>query len=501
MVNLAGVSILFKMTLYRHPQEFRKFVFMIIFLCFVLLIIPSVILGQGILDVSWFKTQDGPMSQQDYAWGVDLDSAGNIYWVTSQKVSGFNEKDIFTYLLDPSGNNLWPTPHVFGKLFEQQAYNAVYHHGVLYVGGRTWTGYFNLRYSDALLYALDTQTRDTLWKWSWDGGYGYEEVDGIAIGNDGIYISGWTEDSLTAYDQFIAKLNFNGQTAWLHTWGTENFDSADGHCIIDDSTIYVSGMYNSINALVGGKAVLVAYERADGDYKWHRLWGGSGQEDGLGLGSDGTYLYQCGITSSFGDSTVFINKYDKSGNLIRSLHTNLASRSRSLDFSPSGDLYLSGTTINRGAGNEDVVIIHYDSAGNMLAYKTWGGSANESAHDIRVRNGYLYVVGRTVSFSANNYDDAFLIKAPLFGNSITTNKEIDNILIYPNPAVDYFIISGIREFNCHDITITDLTGRVIHTFSDTHDRPVRINASAWSRGVYFIRIGGTDIRKIIIGKF
>ncbi len=148
--------------------------------------------------------------QLDVAWGVEVDPNKDIYWVTSQSVSGFDVKDIYVYKIDSDGNELWDSPYTYGGLFEQQAYNCALKDNILYVAGRTWTGYFSLLYSDALVFALDTATQDTLWTFTWDGGFGYEEVDGLIVEDDAIYITGWTQTETNSQDAFIMKLDLDG---------------------------------------------------------------------------------------------------------------------------------------------------------------------------------------------------------------------------------------------------------------------------------------------------
>ena len=454
--------------------------------------------SQGVLDVSWFVTQDGPQNQFDVAWGLDTDEAGNSYWSTSQSINGFDVKDIYTYKVDPDGNFVWPGPHIQGGLYEQQAYNLRYKNGVAYVGGRTWTGYFSLAFSDALVYAIDTLSRDTLWTYTWDGGFGYEEVDGMVIEDDGIYISGWTQGEFTNQDAFISKLDLNGNLQWTTTWGSPNYDQCDGHCIVDDSLIYICGLYDlSTNA---GNAYLAAFDKTDGTYKWHSEWGGNGIDDALGMNSDGNFLYLCGTTSSHGDSLVFINKYDKAGNLIWNTLTNKAIKSRSLDFDNGGNLYLAATGTAQGAGLEDIIIMKFNSANGMLQeYRTWGGSENESVQDIVIQDGYMHLTGRTKSFSQNNFEDALLIKAPLFGSVSNQNPVGKNWMayVYPNPTEGQFRIDfrdapppGTR------LQITNAKGQPVLECNAT-DQTMTFPAETWKPGTYYILINGTCFSTLV----
>lgn len=439
----------------------------------------SMAFSQNVLNESWFITRDGALNDDDFAWGVEVDNNNQIYWSTSEKTSGFNEKDIFVYKLNVNGNEVWSSPYYFGGDYEQQAYNSVLYNGILYVGGRTWTGYFGLDYSNALLFALDTASQDTLWTFIWDNNAKYEEVDGIAIDTSGIYISGWTHDIVSNMDAFIIKLNFAGDTVWVTQWGSGNYDSCDGHCIIDDSTIYISGLYN-INS---SQAYLAAFDKTTGNYKWDKQWGGNGLEDGLGLISDGKYIYQCGTTSSHADSSMFIIKYDKNGNEIWETLTNKAFKGRSMAMANDGTLYLAATSNTLGAGGEDLIIMQYDTLnGNLIEYKTWGGINDESVQDIRIKDDFMYLTGRTISYSSNTKNDAFLIKAPLFiPNSINEESLNNKFIVSPNPFLDVLNITSKEKST---LTIYSANGQLISQ-QNLMIGNQKIITSGWPAGIYF----------------
>ncbi len=447
--------------------------------------------GQGVLNESWYLTREGLQAQADMAWGVEVDDNNHVYWATSQSISGFDVKDILLYKIDANGNEIWNTPHEFGGLYEQQAYICTMRDDIVYVGGRTWTGYFSLAFSDALVYAVDTTLQDTLWSFQWDGGYGYEEVDGLVVEDDGIYVTGWTGTDTANQDAFIMKLDLNGNMLWVNNWGSVNYDQQDGHCIVDDSTIYISGLYDLSNS----DALLAAFDKTDGSYKWHQLWGGASGEDGLGLGSDGTYLYQCGVTSSHADSTVFLVKYDKNGNIIWETVTNKAIKTRSMAFPNDGSLYLAATSNTLGAGGEDLIIMQYDTAtGNLMEYKTWGGAENEVVHDIRIKNNFMYLTGRTWSLSANNFEDALLVKAPLFGaTGIDEQEATSNVQVFPNPFHEQttFQFENPQQTPCL-FSLFNAQGQEVYREQNITTQQFTLARTHLQPGMYFYQLSHRD---------
>jgi hypothetical protein len=61
----------------------------------------------------------------------------------------------------------------------------------------------------------------------------------------------------------------------------------------------------------------------------------------------------------------------------------------------------------------------YDSEGNQMWYRTWGGSGNEKGTSVVLDNNseYLYFIGETDSFGAGG-NDGFLVKYDLDGNQV-----------------------------------------------------------------------------------
>lgn len=464
--------------------------------------LPLLGMSQSVLVENWFKTVEGPQELLDVAWGIAVDDENQAYWATTQSIDGIDVKDVVVYKLDEDGNELWS--YTYGGEFEQQAYIAHLSDDVLYVGGRDFHDFSFppfINGSDAFVFALDTTLQDTLWSWVWDGGYSYEEVDGLVKDGDYIYVSGWTEDEFEMMNTFVARLDLDGNLDWMNIWGTDQYDQQDGHMIVDDSTIYFSGMINANSVGFFGDAILVAFDKTDGSYKWEVPFGSDGpHDDGLGLNSDGDYLYQCGITNSFPDSNVFVNKYDKNGNLIWTFKTNKAIKARSLDFDSGGNIYLAATTDNEGAGAEDLIILYIDAGtGELLEWKSWGGSENESVQDIAIKDGFMYLTGRTVSYSSNTNFDALLVKAPLFELSALAESPELSSAIYPNPT------SGMVSVKISDqlavrTTVFDLQGQLVFS-QDAQSGMNTLDLSDLKSGTYFVHFiteTGTKTERLII---
>lgn len=73
-----------------------------------------------------------------------------------------------------------------------------------------------------------------------------------------------------------------------------------------------------------------------------------------------------------------------------------------------------------------------------------------------------------------------------------------NLKVYPNPANDVLTIEwkgGVYA----DVEIYDLLGRQVKTFRESGGR-MYMDISNWNPGIYFIEIGGVEIRKLVVSR-
>lgn len=154
---------------------------------------------------------------------------------------------------------------------------------------------------------------------------------------------------------------------------------------------------------------------------WAHTWGWGYDDYVNGMALDGSGgIYLTGYTYSFGAGSydVFLLKYDSSGNFIwaKSWGGPFTESSQAVDLDGSGNIYLAGTTRSFGAGGEDVSLLKFSSSGDLIWERTWGGSDYDTGLGIYVDEGEnIYLAGTTRSFGAGDYD-AFLLKFDSSGN-------------------------------------------------------------------------------------
>ncbi len=368
----------------------------------------------------WFLTRGGVNS--DKAWGVDTDSQGNVYFATYETVPG-PLSDIYLYKFDANGRQLWKSAR-WGRTGNDQAYVVVVREPYVYVAGRSdATIDFNTADMAVLAYNIADGSLD--WEWIGAPGSGYDETDGLVVTPDGIYIAGWSAVAGKSNDLAVGKLSLDGQLLWMKTWGTTGWDEANGQIVVTEDTIYVSGKYSGppeLFGLLGGHAALFAFDRANGDYRWHTAWGDL-RSDAYGMIGDASGLYVVGIDFVFLNGQIFVRKYSTSGDLLwgRLWGGAKGEATRAVEVAEDGSVIVAGKTESYGAGMNDVIVIRYSPDGQEQWWRFWGGPKNDETHGLALHGDTLYIAGETSSYGAGK-EDALLLSGTLSTATLGTVK-------------------------------------------------------------------------------
>lgn len=483
--------------------------------------------AQEVLIPEWTFVRSSPVNGgEGEAWGIDADNAGNIYWAPNLTQPGiFQGLDVLLYRLDADSNEIWATPTVYADLHAQQTYIVTLTEDVVYLGGRDCFEFTldpNLPFCDMFVLAVNPSTGDTLWSTTWDQGFGYEEVDGLVIEDDGIYVTGWTRGDTTGMDIALLKMDLNGEVLWSNTWGTEMREHQDGHIVIDDSIIYVAGLYGGseiggpcLLPDLDGQALLAKFSKDDGSYISHTTFGRDDSwcnfENTLGMASDGNFLYLTGITTvANNDNNIFIAKYDK--NLqqmwLRNWGGPATETARAIAVGEDGNIYIGGNTDSFGAGGVDAVVLKYSPEGDLLNAKTWGSSADDQTLDIEIQGNLMYLTGKSKSFNSNDNYDAYLLKIDLESQltaidaPAVTPGLFSLAQNYPNPFNPTTQIGfRLSYFGNVDLKIYDVQGKLVKTLINENRQAGEYsvvwngtddNGKKVSSGIYIYRLKSGD---------
>jgi uncharacterized delta-60 repeat protein len=364
----------------------------------------------------WIASLGG--SDTDLAFGVAVDSSGNVYVSGYTGSSGAGANDILIAKHNSSGTIQWQ--RTLGSNKGEEAFGiAVDSSDNVYVGGitqNTTGGQW-----DILIVKYNSsgtiQWQRTL------GGTGFDFRGEIATDSSGnVYVFGLTESTGAGNSDFlIAKYNSSGTIQWQRTLGGSGNDYGRGMTVDSSGNVYVVGNTGSSGA--GGFDMLIAKYNTSGAIQWQRTLGDTGGDEGEGIAVDSSgNVYVSGLTSSSGAGAndILIAKYNSSGTIQwqRTLGGASADNSQGIAVDSSGNAYITGRTYSPAAGSNDIIIAKYNTSGAIQWQRTLGGTGSDIGFDIIVDNlGSIYIVGETYSIGAGGSD--FLI-AKLSDDGSTT---------------------------------------------------------------------------------
>lgn len=363
--------------------------------------------------------------------GVAVDSAGNILVTGGTAVFGRGQSLAFLLKYDTSGKLLclktWGGPQdTFGYAVAFDSSNNIY------VTGATQS--FGGQSPDVFLVKYDSSC-NLLFQVAW-GGAGNDAGRGVTVDAfDNVYVTGST-DSFGAglSDIFLLKYDPAGEFQFSKTWGGTQNDHGSGVATDSSGNIYITGTTLSFDSkqqtVVQQQAVVLLKYDSSGKLLFQKTWGGAQNDYGSGIAVDsGDNVYLTGYTYSFavtpGVASVFLLKYDPSGNLLfqKTWGGTQSDYGFGIAVDSAGNVYLTGSSNSFGGGQSKVFLLKFDFSGNQLFLKTWGGLKGDYGYAVAVDgSGNIYVAGYTYSFGPNRQGvNLFLLKYDLSGSLLFQN--------------------------------------------------------------------------------
>ncbi len=359
-------------------------------------------------------------SGRNLSSGVAVDSAGNILVTGGTAVFGRGQSLAFLLKYDASGKLLclktWGGPQdTFGYAVVFDSSNNIY------VTGATQS--FGGQSPDVFLVKYDSSC-NLLFQVAW-GGAGNDLGRGVAVDAfDNVYVTGST-DSFGAglSDIFLLKYDPAGEFQFSKTWGGTQNDHGSGIATDGSGNIYITG--TTLSSGSKQQAVVLLKYDSSGNLLFQKTWGGAQNDYGSGIAIDsGNNVYLTGYTYSFavtpGVASVFLLKYDPSGNLLfqKTWGGTQSDYGFGIAVDSAGNIYLTGSSNSFGGGQSKVFLLKFDSSGNQLFLKTWGGLKGDYGYAVAVDgSGNIYIAGYTYSFGPNRQGvNLFLLKYDLSGS-------------------------------------------------------------------------------------
>lgn len=397
---------------------------------------------------AWLVTGGGANSEQCTALAVDPAGnaivAGDFFGtitVGGTKLTSKGVCDIFVVKLNPKGKVLWATSgggprgdYAFGVDVDQA--------GNAYVAGRTLGpatfGSTSLKADPLQNMALVAKVSPKgSWVWARaPGGKGFSEAAAIATDPAGnSYLTGayWKKVTFgsTALqtttgllpDLFVAKLNPAGAYQWA-TSGQGTYQTIGRGIAVDAAgNSYVTGEFRNTMQISGNKFVSAGAQDAfflklgpTGKVAWARAVGGSGTDLGRAVAVTGGGAYFTGSfsasvkfgsksISSTGSADLFVTRVSPQGSFqwVVGGGTNGNDSGNAIAADPSGLLYVagvrahsSGSYFGRGVfGPGHVVLLKLDSSGKVRWGLAGGGKSSDTGLAVAVgASGAIYGGGR-----------------------------------------------------------------------------------------------------------
>ena len=434
---------------------------------------------------------------------VDFDPGLANRSMTSSGFNGF--EDGFILKLDSQGDYVWAKQ--FGGTDDDDGIKSVavdQAENVYLLGTFTGTADFDPGFSTFILTAVNFYQDIFICKldkngdFEWANAMGGVWNDGVAsikVGSNGdVFAMGTFQDTVDfdggpgvsnlvsrgGRDAFLVKYNTQGGFQWARQMGGTSWDYGEAIALDSYGHIYSTGYFRetanfstdtSVVALtsINDEDIFVSKMTTDGDLRWARRMGGSGNDNAHGIAVDlKNHVYVTGAFSS------------------------------NCDFDPSDTAIAS--IISKGQA--DVFIAALDSSGHYQWANQLGGISTDQGNGVAVYANNLYVagyasnesdfdwaVGDTILLTSKGGYDAFRMKINTsYPTSVSTSSQSSKFKIYPNPASDKLILSFPEDIDLGGVEIYDLLGRI--QFVPNKDLNLRkeFDVSELSAGMYYMKI-------------
>ena len=280
-----------------------------------------------------------------------------------------------------------------------------------------------------------TGTLEPIWNATW-GGSIIEGFKGVVTDGTSVYTCGYQSAYVQVTDIMIVKYDQStGSLTWDKSWGTSGDDWGNS-IATDGQSLFVAGKTSIPPDLDFYDVLLLKFDKS-GNYLWNRTWDSVGGEQGGAIGGRdvgnavtvmGQDIYVAGFTEARTATgrlyDLLLLKYNQSGSLDWARTMAGGADDIALGLANDGtNVYVTGTTTSYGHGLTDGFMLKYDSSGNELVNVTWGGSDDDYLNGITVDGDYVYLCGRTMSYSASSgTSDAVIVKLKKSDGSEVWNK-------------------------------------------------------------------------------
>ena len=310
---------------------------------------------------------------------------------------------------------------------------------------------------------------------------GHFQDASISFGSNTIYNSGYPDQEV-----FVVKYDSLGNTIWAKSFGGANNDVGNSVYIDSGGNLIVTGVFASssisfgtqvlLNNGYGSRDVFIIKYDSNGNLLWANSLGGNSNDIANSVTTDllgNIYVggYYSSNTIIIGNTTLtnsnsgysknFIAKYDSNGNALWAKSGSNSTQNdaiNSLCTDKYGNVYSTGyfdspsitfdtvKLTNKSPYSQDLFVTKYNTLGNVIWAKDYGGTGNESGKSISSdKNGNVYLTGqftspslafdsKTILNSSGSYD--------LFVVKLNTNSVPDTVKVNYCASDSSLILTG-----------------------------------------------------------
>ncbi|WGS64977.1 fibronectin type III domain-containing protein [Marinitoga aeolica] len=360
----------------------------------------------------------------DY-WIIKLDEKGNLKW---QKTFGGSDMDEAYSIQETSDNNFIIAGYTRSTDKDISNNHGNFDYWIIKTdseGNLLWQKTFGGNGEDIAFSILETNNDNFI-------------IAGTSASNNGKFSNNHGD-----FDYWIIKTNNEGNLLWQKNFGGSDWDIAYSMQKTNDNCFIIVGYTKSNDNDIlfnhGNFDYWIVKIDSYGNLLWQKTFGGSNDDyaQSIEKTSDGGFIIvgytnsnDSDVTDNHGDYDYWVIKIDNNGNLLwqktfgGSKNDYAYNIKKTIDnnFIISGESYSNDGDVTDNHGNYDYWIIKIDNNGNLLWQKTFGGSDNDCAQSVEEANyGSLIITGYTKSNNGditNNHGsyDYWIIKTDKNGN-------------------------------------------------------------------------------------
>ena len=229
----------------------------------------------------------------------------------------------------------------------------------------------------------------------------------------------------------------------------------------------------------------------NGDTLWTKKFDNNGKCDcfnNIEISSDGGFIIIGDSYTSSGIGDIYLVKTDNQGiEEWHQIYSETSQEGNDVKQTTDGGYIIVGELQIPPIWEENVFLIKYNSQGDTLWTKTFGGGDSDYGNSVQQTSDGGYIITGAYDYYGNG--SVYLIKTDGQGNTLWIN-ELDNPLVklYPNPTSDQITIDIKGYSGVVNVEVYDLQGRLLETTTNTI-----VSLKNHAKGIYVLKVSYGEV--------